>query len=181
MKRDRKNIWMKIGMAVLTVTLALGMGPFVGLSEAVDRDQHHHLFLDGTVNKVESETVFVKIDGGTTRTFSIKEMEAEMPNTLKPGDRVRLEIEEGNQIIDIDRIDAKGRASHPEDHKNVTGRVAEYDRTTKTVHLQVDEGRIDTYEMKDPAALKMANVKTGALVTMEIDEENRLVNDFLLK
>jgi len=37
-----------------------------------------------------------------------------------------------------------------------------------------------SYKMKDAAATKMNNVKKGTKVMLEIDEENHLVNDFIV-
>ncbi|TAK09158.1 hypothetical protein EPO44_01645 [bacterium] len=61
------------------------------------------LKVKGTVTKVEDGVVFLKINDITTRTFSVKAEKKEGIKSLKPGDRVTLRVDEGNQIVDIDK------------------------------------------------------------------------------
>ena len=111
----------------------------------------------------------------------VKALPAELMAGISKGDRVRLELEEGNQIIDIDKVNEKGELLHPEAHRLVTGTVEAFDRDGKTVTLKTESGESETYKIKDPAARKMKVVKSGDTIELVVDEENNFVNDILLK
>jgi hypothetical protein len=51
----------------------------------------------------------------------------------------------------------------------------------KEVTLKLKSGKTQAFSMKDPAATKMANVKSGTPITMHLDEENNMVMDFDLR
>jgi Cu/Ag efflux protein CusF len=149
-----------------------------------------HRNLTGTVEKIESDLVFLKTSEGTTRTFSVKEVAREGVKSLKPGDQVTLEFDEANAIIDIhkDKAIAKGsEESVPGDkggvsgdaskgHKSVVGTLETYDATQKIVILKTDQGKSETFQVKDAAATKLNGVKKGEKITLEIDEQNRVMD-----
>jgi len=140
-----------------------------------------HRFVKGAVTKVTKDAFFIKTEEGTTRNFSIKELEKEGIRDLKVGEYLVMELEEGNQIIDIDRVSESELGEMGKFHRTVAGEVVKVDPAKKRVTLKLKDGTSRSYRMKDAAATKMAGVKEGTAVVMEIDEENHLVNDFDLK
>src|SRR5579863_659332 len=97
---------------------------------------------------------------------------------LKPGDKVTLELDEGNQVIDIE----KGAVSEQErTHAAVTGEVLSYDRVKKEVTLKVKTGEPQSFMLKDAAATKMNAIKPGTRIVLEVDEENKMGSDFELQ
>jgi hypothetical protein len=89
-------------------------------------------------------------------------------------------VEEGNQIIDIDRIIGPGVEFHPEAHQKLKGNLVDYDREYKIITLKMANGAANNFKLKEVAATKMNQVKLGAAIEIEIDEENGFVNDFLV-
>jgi hypothetical protein len=168
-------------LAVLLLAVAPGLTLAATGEETMQKPGHAHQYVIGTVTKIKGGVVTLKTDKGMNRTFSVKEADAELIAEISKGDHVRLELEEGNQIIDIDRVDEKGNLLHPEAHRQVTGTVEAFDRDAKTVALKLDGGEAVSYKLKDPAARKMKVVKKGDTIEVELDEENGIVNDILLK
>jgi Cu/Ag efflux protein CusF len=97
------------------------------------------------------------------------------------GEHLVMELDEGNQIIDVDRVAEGEIGEMGKFHKTVAGEVVKIDPAKKRVTLKLKDGASRTYRMKDAAATKMGGVKAGTAVVMEIDEENHLVNDFDVK
>ena len=149
------------------------------LAVAMD-DAHVHRFLTGEVTKIVGTIATLKTQERTTRNVSLKDAEKEGIVGLHVGDNLFLEFDEGNQIIDIDRVTKEGTLEHADEHQSVLGQVVTYDRVKKEVVLTTPDQRSKTYRLKDAAATKMNNIQAGTSVLLKIDEENNLVNDFLM-
>lgn len=139
----------------------------------LERKGHHTV--TGTVSKITGNLVTLKTKEGTLRNFSVKEAGQEGLIHFKTGDKVTLELDEGNQIIDIE----KGTVAEQErNHYLVTGEVTQYDRAKKEVTLKMKSGEHGSYKLKDAAATKIGAVKPGTRILIEIDDENGMVSDF---
>jgi hypothetical protein len=121
----------------------------------------------GVVTRVTEDMISVALKTGTTRTFSVKDTEREGINECKPGERVLLELDEGNQIIDITDLGDM--------HRLVRGEVAKVDPIEKIVTLTLRDGTARSYRMKDAVAAKMNLVATGAVVVVMTDHHNGYV------
>ena len=174
---NRKTSWQTIGSTVLVLTLIFG-GIGFGAEPQKSGDRMGHRTVTGTISKITSDTIVLKTDEGTLRNFSLKETKKEGIGGLNVGDRVSLELDEGNQIIDFDKVTGGAPSGMSAEHHFVTGSVAGFDRTKKEVTLKMTDGKSRTFKLKDAAATKMANTKPGTKIKMEIDEENGEVMDF---
>lgn len=79
----------------------------------------------GTVRKATEERVSLEIEGGTTRHFTPKKAKKTAITPLQPGDRVLLEFDEGDQIIDMIHIGQKDQLVL------IHGEIIEYDQEKK--------------------------------------------------
>jgi hypothetical protein len=174
MNRIKTLLLLAAGVFVLALFV-----PYTGESaDKLERGAHRRV--EGTVQKITKDSFVLKTEEGTLRNFSFKEVEKEEVGDIKIGDRLVVEFDEGNQIVDIDRMEGEmGEAG--ERHPVVTGEIVGFDRTKKEVTLKLKDGKSQSYQMKDAAATKMSGVKIGTVVLMELDEENNLVNDFDVK
>lgn len=123
----------------------------------------------GTVSSVTANMLAVKTEEGSTRSFTVKTAAADLVTKLEPGDRVLLEMDEGNQIIGIHDIGEK--------HQLVRGEVTGIDQTKKILTLKLRNGTSQSYGMKEAMAGKMNNISAGAVVTLMIDPRNNLAMD----
>lgn len=104
--------------------------------------EHFHKFSIVSVDKISGDSISLKTEKGGERSLSIKETEKEGIFNLKEGDKLYLEIDEGNQIVDIDRLTAEGHLDHPEDHQTVIGELVRYEKANREVMIRVEGGQI---------------------------------------
>lgn len=97
-----------------------------------------------------------------------------------------MEIDEGNQIVDVHKDGAltkkqestpsdKGGAA-PDGHRSITGTIESFDQRNKRVTIQSEEGKLETFDLKDAAFTKLNTARKGEKVTLEIDERNRVMD-----
>ena len=175
-KKSRGVFW----LALMISVLAFGQILFAA-ETPTPPGQMGHRTVTGVISNVTPDMFSLKTDEGTTRNFSFKEARREGIGGLNVGDKVTLELDEGNQIIDIDKATGGPPSGMSAEHRSVSGTVVKFDRVKKEVTLKLKDGKTQTFTMKDPAAGKMSTVKTGAPITIHLDEENSMVMDFDLQ
>jgi hypothetical protein len=141
------------------------------VSFAAEKDPGHRVLI-GTVEKIASDSIFIKTKEGTTRTLSKSAAGIDLAN-LKVGDQVELEFNEQNMIIDIDKI-TSSETGAKDMHKVITGALVNFNRSEKTVTVKLKGGSQKTFKLKDAAATKLGAIKQGTEIVMEIDEENAM-------
>lgn len=134
-----------------------------------------HKTIQGTVEKIEGDMVHLKLDTGVTRRFGVAEAKKEGLKSLKPGDKVTLEVDEANLIADIHNGGSPAEGSE-QGHRSVKGTVERFDPFQKRVTVKLDDGKTETFELKMPAMQKMNGIDQGTKVTMEIDEQNLVMD-----
>jgi cold shock CspA family protein len=171
--------------------LALGLSTAYG-GDLLDggqelKSESAHRNVNGTIEKIESNSVFIKTDEGTSRNFAVNEVKREGLKSLKAGDKVTVELDEGNQIVDIHRdgelaqkdesasTDMGGPAKNG-NHRSITGTIEMFDQAKKSITIKSDNGKTESFELKDAAFTKLNSVKKGEKVTLEIDEQNRVMD-----
>lgn len=189
---NRKMLYATLFLLSLTVKTAytgdlLDGGPKIDTPASQSDELHRKL--TGEVDRIEGDMVFLKTEEGTVRNFGVKEAKKEGLKGLKPGDRITIELDEGNEIADIhkeaqmaegdqsgaDSPEGKGGAS-PDKHRSITGTIEFFDAMEKKVTLKTKEGKSQSFELKNPAISKLTGVAPGTEVTLEIDEQNRVMD-----
>lgn len=124
----------------------------------------------GTVSQASKETISLEMEGGTTRHFTMKGpgKSAAIPH---PGDRILLEFDEGNQIIDIINIGGKHQLAL------IHGEVVSVDSDKKVVTLKLKNGTSQFYKMKEEVAEKMTDIEKGTAITIMVDPQNHSIVD----
>jgi Cu/Ag efflux protein CusF len=133
---------------------------------------HHRI--EGTVEKIEGDMISLKLETGVTRRSGVVEAKKEGIKSLKEGDQVALEVNEANLIVDMHKDGAM--AQNKEKHRSVVGTVEQFDPLQKKVTIKTEEGKSETYEIKMPVVAKLSGINQGAKVTVEIDEQNRVMD-----
>lgn len=124
----------------------------------------------GTVSKATEEAISLEMEGGITRDFTLKDgTNAGM--VPHPGDRILLEFDEGNRIIDM--IDIGGK--HP--LILIHGEIIGVDPKKKVVTLKLKNGTSQIYKMKEEVVDKMTRIEKGTAVTVMIDQHSHTVID----
>jgi len=113
---------------------------FPGNSQGTpELNKEGHRWVMGTIEKVGGGSFSIKTKEGTNRNFSIKELEKERIRNPQVGDFLVMEFDEGNQIIDIDRVDSLDMdpSDMGEFHQTVIGKHVSVDTAKKRVTLRV--------------------------------------------
>lgn len=187
--RMRNKIVLGFSLFVLSVSTVFAGDLLDGGPKLQPGSQEAHRNVTGTVERIESDMVFLKTSEGTTRNFAVKETNRQGLSSIKPGDQVSIELDEGNAIIDIHKDgavaknddqkgtgDRGGLGAGDSGHKSVVGTVESFDAAQKTLVLKSDQGKSETFQVKDAAATKLNGIKKGDKVTVEIDEQNRVMD-----
>lgn len=124
----------------------------------------------GTVSQASEETISLEMEGGTTRHFTMKGP-GKSEVILHPGDRILLEFDEGNQIIDMIHIGGKHQLAL------IHGEVVSVDSDKKVVTLKLKNGTSQFYKMKEEVAEKMTDIKKGTAITVMVDQQNHSIID----
>lgn len=163
---------------ILRGVLALAMMAqvaYAGQALAADEPAKGHREVMGKIEKIEGGLISVKTGEGTTRNFTLNEAKREGFKSFKAGDEVVLEMDEGNQIVDIHpkgMLSSKGTHGH----RSITGTVENFSRSDKMMKLKTKEGKTESFGIKDSALAKLGSVKEGTQVTLEVDEQNRVMD-----
>lgn len=178
-----------LGLMALLLSFSTAFaGDLLDGGPKLQEDAGIHRSVTGTVERIESDMVFLKTEEGTTRNFGVKESQKEGLDGIQKGDKITVELDEGNAIIDIHKegMVAQGgqEVTGQEDkggpgnqgHKQIKGTVEIFDHVKRSITLQTDGGKSETFEVKDAAALKLNNVKKGDKVSLELDEQNRVMD-----
>lgn len=161
-----KKLWLAFGVLLLASSISYA-GEMPQSSESPDGLGHRSVV--GTVSKTTVDIISLKTEEGTVRNFTVKAAAREGITRLKTGDRVLLEFDEGNEIINIIDIGEK--------HQLVKGAVMSVDQVKKVITLTLKDGTSESFKMKEAMAGKMNNIKAGANVVLIIDQHNNSAMD----
>lgn len=150
-------------------------------------DQKLHRQVTGQVDRVEDGMIFLKTEEGTTRNFGVKDAQREGLKSLQKGDRITIELDEGNEIADIHKegavakgdqaVGSEGKGGQGQgEHRSVVGTIETFDPIQKRVTLKTEDGQSQSFELKNPAVSKLNGIEKGTKVTLEIDEQNRVMD-----
>ncbi|MBI3802156.1 MAG: hypothetical protein HY282_00135 [Nitrospirae bacterium] len=190
---SRAKIGYLVSFFLFCLALPAHAGDFAEGGNKLDlplTNQIPHRTVKGVVDRIDDKgMISVKTDEGTIRSFGVTDAKKEGIQSLKPGDRITLELDEGNLISDIHKGDAtakgdtqgtispegKGGSTHA-DHHSVTGTVELFDPIQRKVTVKTEDGQSQSFEIKMPIVNKLNGVSKGTKVTLEIDEQNRVMD-----
>jgi len=165
---------MKHRLASLSVMVALVVVFFCPPARATDQPANvvgQHSEVRAVVEKIESGVIFLKVpDQLQPRTLSLTKMERLGQEDLKPGDDVSLVIDENNVIIDAHKVSTPGHG-----HRVLKGRLEEAEASGKKIVLSTAGGR-KALEVDPAAVSKVAGLKKGAQLKVEVDEANMVID-----
>lgn len=188
----RTNRLLLASFLLFLMTLPVHAGNFAEGGNKLDlplTNDIPHRTVAGVVERVEENgMISVKTEEGTIRSFGVTDAKKEGLKALKPGDPVTLELDEGNLIADIHQGTAIAKGSEPgiapegkggstpEQHRSVTGAIELFDPIQRKVTVKTEDGQSQSFEIKMPVVNKLNGVSKGAKVTLEIDEQNRVMD-----
>jgi len=149
---------MVVSPAAYAADLSNG-GPYLPLPSSEIRVRMN---LFWTIQRIEDDMVFFKMDDGTLRNFGIKDAKREGLKEFKPGDLVSVEIDDDNEILHINRAAA--------------GTVEAFDPVKKVITINVRHGKEQTFHLDDAVATRTNGIRNGTRVKVEVDKNGRVID-----
>ena len=136
---------------------------------------HSHKNVPATITKIESGLMHLGIQGSSgekvsLRSVSVKKAERMGLHQAKVGDEVIVTLDESNVLLDIHD---PSRPIHG--HRILVGNLAYADPVWEVVELFTSEG-LESFSVDALAGSKLSAIKEGALVRVELDESNVLID-----
>jgi hypothetical protein len=158
---------------VHAVVWAIGLGglALAGSALAEQAGSGSHLAVPGTISEIRSGVLFVAIPfGSQPRVVSRIHADRVGLHEARVGDQLTLWVDEGNVLSDVH---AAGFAGHR--HRIIAGRLNYADQFWSEIKLSTPEGT-ERFEVDALAGSKLSMMREGAPVTVELDEDNVVID-----
>lgn len=159
------------GCMILAAILQVGAGDLL----AADGPGAPPERVTGTVERIEDDSIFIKTDEGPVQGYFVSERKREDVRAFDEGDRVVVETDWMNRMIDLYPATVLFSTQGPE-HRIITGKVIAFSRSDERLTLETKGGETETFTVTDPALRKMPSVEEGSHVTVELDDQNRVAD-----
>lgn len=138
---------------------------------------HSHRNVPATITKIESGLMYFEIRGSSgeklsprPRWVSVKKAERMGLHQAKVGDEVIVTVDESNVLLDIHNPTGPIHG-----HRIVVGNLAYADPFWEVVELFTSKG-LESFSVDTLAGSKLSGLQEGALVRVELDEANVLID-----
>ncbi|MEW6542274.1 MAG: hypothetical protein AB1411_01540 [Nitrospirota bacterium] len=130
-----------------------------------------HKTMTGKVKKIRSGLIFVQPPNGLQfRGISPGKAERMGLHEVQPGEQVTLVVDEGNVLVDAHKAGVP-----PAGHRLVNGRLDYADLYWEEIKLSTPEG-IERFPVDTLSGSKLSVFQAGATVTVELDEDNTVID-----
>lgn len=147
---------------------ALGLA---GYALADESGSGTHPAIPGTISQIRSGMLFITTPAGLRpRVVSPNHADRVGLHEARVGDRVMLWVDEGNVLIDVHADGFQGRT-----HRTVAGRLWYADPYWNEIRLATPGG-IERYDVDALAGSKLSVMPEGGPVTVELDEDNIVID-----
>jgi hypothetical protein len=135
------------------------------------RPANGHLEVNAIVTRIVSGFLFVgPFEGLRSRPISPRKADRAGLHEAKLGDEVTVIVDEGNVLVDVHRT-----GTPPAGHRLVQGHLYYADTYWGEVKLSTPEGD-ERFEVDPLAGSKLAVFSEGSPVTVELDEDNMVID-----
>lgn len=160
------------GLLILATMAQVG---YAGTVLAVDGPGASNQRVDGTVDRIEDDSIHIRTEEGPVLAYSFDKRRREDVRSFSEGDRVVVETDWMHRMIDIFPATVLFSSQAP-GHRIITGKVVTFSRSDEKLTLETRGGETETFDVKDPALRKMRSVERGSHVTVELDDQNRVTD-----
>lgn len=155
--------------SAVMVMLALALGAAV--AQADESMMGIHYGFSGVISKIQSGVLFVKTPGSLQlRTISPNKADRVGLHEANTGDQVLMVVDSGNVLLDVTT------AGRPfAEHRLIVGRLHYADPYWGEIQLATPEG-FERFEVDALAGSKLSVFQSGALVAVELDGDNVMID-----
>ncbi|MBI4401114.1 MAG: hypothetical protein HY581_05735 [Nitrospirae bacterium] len=130
-----------------------------------------HTKLTGVVSKIESGILFVRTPMGLRpRTISPNKADRVGLHEAKKGDELTMWVDAGNVMLDAHKKDAVYAG-----HRTIMGNLNYADQYWQEIKVSTPEGT-ERFEVDSLAGSKLSVFQEGTPVTVELDEDNVVID-----
>ncbi|UVT19386.1 MAG: hypothetical protein H8K03_16555 [Nitrospira sp.] len=156
---------------ILVIIIIVAIGLAWGGSVAGQTEPPAHQQLTTTIEKIQSGLMYFKsTERLGHREVSIHKAERMGLSQAKVGDEVILVIDDNNLLIDLHRKDVPAAGHH-----SIAGKLSYADRLWEVIEINT-AGRKQTFAVDESAGSRLAVLKEGQLVQVELNEDNIVVD-----
>ena len=155
--------------AVLLAGIVLVCMTTLAFSHHAGESAGMHQELSGVVTKIDSGIIFIKTPHAV-RTISPNKGDRMGLHDVRIGDQVILVVDTGNVLIDVHKV---GDPIHG--HQVVSGTLQYADPFWKEIQVSTPEG-IKRFDVDSLSGSKLSVFGEGAPVTLELDEDNVMID-----
>lgn len=157
-------------MVFLCVLIFFFVAP-AGGHESGQEGSGTHREINVIVTKIASGVIFaMPFEGLRPRTISPNKADRAGLHETQPGDEVTLIVDEGNIVVDAHKAGIPSLG-----HRTVAGTLQYADTFWAEIRLSTPEG-LERFEVDALAGSKLSMFQEGAPVTVELDEDNMLID-----
>ncbi len=174
---NTRKLFLTIWFLASSISTAYGddfVNNMVGEPYLQRKDPSAHRSINATVKKVVSDTVFLRTEEKTIRTFGMKEANSDGISSLQTGNKLDLILDRGNSILAVTEAGGKGGFLGNE----VTGTVQNFDILNKRIALKTEKGEVQSFDLREAVSTKLNGIGKGRMITLEIDGQNRAMDAY---
>lgn len=148
---------------------------YAGYVLAVDGPGAPPQRISGTVDRVEGDSIHIRTDEGAMQSYSISKRMRDDARALNEGDRVVVETDWMHRTVDVFPATVL-LSSQTFGYRTIMGKVQTFSPSDERLTLETRSGETETFTVRGPAIRKLNSIKEGSRVTIEIDDQNRVVD-----
>ncbi|GEM_PF-5569457 len=165
----KKMLWK--GFLILATISQVG---YAASALAVDGPGAPPQRFNGTVDRIGDHSIYIRTDEGPIQSYAIDKRERDYLRSFQEGERVVVETDWMHHLVDI--YPATVLSSHASAYRVIHGKVQSFSPSDEQLTLRKSNGDTETYTVKDPAIRKLNSIKEGSRVTVQVDDEDRVVD-----
>ena len=166
---------MKILLKGFLILATISLMGYAGSVLAADGPGAPPQRVSGIVDRVDDHTIHIRTDEGPVQSYSFSKRNRDDVHAFNEGDRVVVERDWGNRIVDIFPATVL-LSSQAYGYRTIKGKVETFSPSDERLTLKTRGGETETFVVRGPALRKMNSIKDGSRVTVEVDDANNVVD-----
>lgn len=161
------------GFLILATILQVG---YVASALAVDGPgSSEPQRISGTVDRVENNSIYIRTDDGALLSYPINRGSRDDYRAFNEGERVVVERTWMNRMVTVYPATIL-ISSQALGYRTISGKVQSFSPSDERLTVQTRSGETETFTVTGPAARKMNRFKEGSHVTVQVDDQDRVID-----
>ncbi|MBI3803858.1 MAG: hypothetical protein HY282_08870 [Nitrospirae bacterium] len=128
--------------------------------------------INGTIERIDDHAIAVRTDSGAVMSYPISKSRRDDFSSYTQGEKVVVERTWANRSINVFPATV---ISANQGYRTIHGKVQTFSPSDERLTVVTHNGETETFTVKGPAIQKMNSIREGSRVTVEVDDQNRVV------